>query len=187
MKKWKIRSLGGPGSGNFGHAGREGKVGGSAPSLGGAIPSLRDVSPERAESIMSNIAPEISMFDIGDTARSAWLAPSGTLYKVKWEHEDVEKDIARELDVSSINLSKMGFSRITSSTSRQGLKIYVDMDRDSTGNKALRVIKDIAQFTPPDTITYAIYSKGTIAFEGNYDNEGLLRKIEQVFGLSEDN
>lgn len=34
----KKRTLGGPGSGNFGHAGRPGEVGGSAPSSGGVSP-----------------------------------------------------------------------------------------------------------------------------------------------------
>jgi hypothetical protein len=38
-----IRSAGGPGSGNFGHAGRPGEVGGSAPSAGGGLADPLDV------------------------------------------------------------------------------------------------------------------------------------------------
>ena len=39
--------LGGPGSGNFGHAGRPGKRGGSAPGKGGGVPQAVDPTVER--------------------------------------------------------------------------------------------------------------------------------------------
>lgn len=42
VKRRKVRTLGGPGSGNFGHAGRPGEVGGSAPGNTNRLPGLLD-------------------------------------------------------------------------------------------------------------------------------------------------
>lgn len=175
--------LGGPGSGHWGHKGIPGQRGGSLPSRG-QISYVSSISPEIVESEMKGLASEVDMFDLGDSAKSAWLAPSGTLYKVSGEHEDLENEIAERLnvDAKTFNLRALGFCRIAATP---GFKLYVDLDREYTGTTALRMVKDMARMTTPDTLSFAIYANNQIISQGFDDNEALLRSIETIFGFSE--
>ena len=83
-----IRALGGPGSGNFGHAGRPGQVGGAAPGSGGGVasssgPALEDkpiISPEfrvqiverRAKEVAEQMGIDPSMIKVVDKEPSAF-------------------------------------------------------------------------------------------------------------------
>lgn len=57
-KRWKIRALGGPGSGHHGHKGIPGQRGGSLPGKGGKVYDIRAANPEEAAELWKTTYPE---------------------------------------------------------------------------------------------------------------------------------
>lgn len=83
----KYSQKGGPGSGNFSHAGRPGKVGGSAPASAKYVKQITDV-------LLAHEGDEyepdwdISGYDI----ESTWMGPNGRIYGPYGGHEDIAKE-----------------------------------------------------------------------------------------------
>ena len=94
LKQITIIKKGGPGSGNFGHSGRPGKVGGSASGkVGGSVPSNNPVTAEEVpDKLEVPTYPSASLWLIGedkDTGEMVLVTAKGDeLYDHKWLAED---------------------------------------------------------------------------------------------------
>lgn len=77
MAKLRLRYKGGKGSGNFGHAGRPGKVGGSAPGLGTRYNYTDD--SERYLIILDDASAQEAWEVAGWSVKQAAGRPAGTL------------------------------------------------------------------------------------------------------------
>ena len=127
-----LATLGGPGSGNFGHAGRPGEVGGSAPEGGGAVAIKEDTvtgaapAPELAAQSAKGIAACEKLLDTaveeakyGRSTASASTDWSQVDPKIQSEVEDsLRSDIIERLeddpdllDLSGLNREFKGYLR----------------------------------------------------------------------------
>lgn len=117
-KEYDERFKGGPGSGNFAHAGRPGKIGGSA--AGQAMDG--EVTPEKLESAFESLYPDKA--SPGEEYQYSWLSPSGKLLALREDHQASARDIMHSLtgqtyrpdqvyDLVEDLVGKYGFVRVS--------------------------------------------------------------------------
>ena len=79
-------AMGGKGSGNWGHKGRPGKRGGSAPTKG-SVPAV--ISALKSTATNLGDVENFKLKDIvGDRSANLWITPKGEVYQVLW-HGDI--------------------------------------------------------------------------------------------------
>lgn len=136
---------GGEGSGNFGHAGRPGQRGGSAPGSGGAATSAKEsgstysaenmadnstsLSPAELEDRFDSIFGPVDQSDFESIVDSAYIGPSGRFFAYGEDHAEAAREVlgldagTGEADAVRKLTSGAGFVRHTAFQGQHGFTL----------------------------------------------------------------
>ena len=155
QRKLALRDLGGPGSGNFGHAGRPGQEGGSAARKGDELgpdddpfsqfrPSAREVSAAEA-----NALDQMMLGAVTELVSSSERIETGGLSKAPYSvrgavKAKLVKDIAARITMSQEELAKIDDTLTAEKLSQQRVDLWADTSGDSDA-RAVRMQHAIMQ------------------------------------------